>query len=136
VFSHQHEGEIKQSLDTCANTTFGALNFVPVRGNFTRGIFASIYFKSSLTKEECKALLKEQYATSPFVFIADETVHLKQVVNTNCALIHPHVSAEKVHLTICIDNLIKGASGQAVQNMNVALGIPQTTGLFFKPNYF
>ena len=136
IFSHQHEEEIKQNLKNCSNANFGELNFVPIRGNFTRGIFASIYFKSSLTKEECQALLKEQYATSPFVFIANDTIHLKQVVNTNYALIHPHVSEGKVHLTICIDNLIKGACGQAVQNMNVALGIPQTTGLFFKPNYF
>ncbi len=126
-FAHQHLGEINKTLGGGQS-----VRFVPMRGDFTRGIFASLYTKAPFEPERWG----EFYAASPFVHISDEPVTLKQVVNTNKALIHMELHDGYVHFTSVIDNLLKGASGQAVQNMNLMFGLPQDTGLRLKANYF
>lgn len=133
-FTHQHLGEINKTLGGRQS-----VRFVPMRGDFTRGIFASIYTDASVFEGDLSSLLlhyKKQYAASPFVHISDEPITLKQVVNTNKALIHIELHDGYVHFTSVIDNLLKGASGQAVQNMNLMFGLPQDAGLRLKANYF
>ncbi len=124
---HQHLGEINKTLGGGQK-----INFVPMRGDFTRGIFASIYTVAPFEPERWK----EFYAGSPFVHVSDTPIALKQVVNTNKALIHIEEHNGYVHFTSVIDNLLKGASGQAVQNMNLMFGLPQETGLRLKANAF
>lgn len=135
-FTHQHLDEINATLRSMQNGTLPQINFVPVRGDFTRGIFASIYTKSDKTAEECTALYQKYYENEPFVHISDIPVSLKEVVNTNKALLHIEKHLGYIHITSVIDNLIKGASGQAVQNMNLLSGIDETTGLKLKPSAF
>jgi N-acetyl-gamma-glutamyl-phosphate reductase len=135
-FTHQHLGEINKTL-----AGEQKVNFVPMRGDFTRGIFASIYTRAdaSVSESGLSALISQYktfYASSPFVHISDEPIALKQVVNTNKALIHMELHDGYVHFTSVIDNLLKGASGQAVQNMNLMFGLPQETGLKLKANFF
>ncbi len=136
-FTHQHLGEINKTLTVAGSAknrseSAMSINFVPMRGDFTRGIFASIYTRASFEPERWK----EFYAASPFVHVSDEPITLKQVVNTNKALIHIESHNGYVHFTSVIDNLLKGASGQAVQNMNLMFGLPQDAGLRLKANAF
>ncbi|MCL2561573.1 MAG: N-acetyl-gamma-glutamyl-phosphate reductase [Rikenellaceae bacterium] len=126
-FAHQHLGEIRKTLGGAAQ-----INFVPMRGGFTRGIFASIYTRAQCPPE----VFEEYYRTSPFVHISREPISMKEVVNTNKALIHVEAHDGYLHLTCAIDNLLKGASGQAVQNMNLMLGLPETAGLQLKATCF
>lgn len=136
AFQHQHLGEITQSFKQLQNSFDFAINFIPVRGNHTRGIFASVYtdFKGSL--EEAKELYKRYYVDHPFVFVTDENPDVKQVVNTNKAVLHLEKHGDKLLILSVTDNLLKGASGQAVQNMNLLFGLDEKEGLNLKPVSF
>lgn len=137
-FTHQHLEEISNTLISAGNQKLPQINFIPMRGDFTRGIFASIYTKwdGILSEEEIQNLYKAYYAPSPFVFVSDQPLSLKEVVNTNKGLLHIELHNGYIHITSIIDNLIKGASGQAVQNMNIMFGLDETTGLKLKGSAF
>jgi N-acetyl-gamma-glutamyl-phosphate reductase len=109
---------------------------MPNRGNFSRGIFATVYTKYGGTLEEAKAVYNEFYKHAAFTFMSDSEVYLKQVVNTNKCLLHLHKHNDKILITSIIDNLLKGASGQAVQNMNLMFDFEETEGLKLKANFF
>lgn len=146
LFSHQHLAEIKQNLCRVhkCNPEFGEVsfepivNFVPLRGDFTRGIFASAYTRAAegMTQEDYRKLYVDYYAESPFVFHSNEGISMKEVVNTNKGLVHVELHDGYVHIASCIDNLVKGAAGQAVQNMNIMFDLPEDTGLRLKPSAF
>ena len=139
LFSHQHLAEIKQNLLRVNGKSDGyVVNFVPLRGDFTRGIFASVYTKAveGMSQEDYRKLYEEYYAASSFVFHSDEGISMKEVVNTNKGLVHVELHDGYVHIASCIDNLVKGAAGQAVQNMNLMFGLPEDTGLRLKPSAF
>ncbi|WP_347373426.1 N-acetyl-gamma-glutamyl-phosphate reductase [Aequorivita sp. Q41] len=136
AFQHQHLGEIHETLKSLQNDWQTPLNFLPLRGDFTRGIFASVYMKTDLDEAALLQLYKTYYKEAPFVFVTDAVVHLKQVVNTNNAFLQIQKVEGKVLITSVIDNLLKGAAGQAIQNMNLLFGFPETMGLQFKANYF
>ena len=114
------------------------VNFVPLRGDFARGIFASVYTKAAegMSLEDYRKLYEDYYAESPFVFHSEEGISMKEVVNTNKGLVHVELHDGYVHIASCIDNLVKGAAGQAVQNMNLMFGLPEDTGLRLKPSAF
>lgn len=136
ALTHQHLGEISESVLKQQPNMNYALNFIPVRGDFTRGIFASIYTNTDLTENDLVSIYKEKYKNEPFTFVLDHDIHLKQVVNTNQAVIHVRKINGKALVTVAIDNLQKGAAGQAIQNMNLMFGLDETSGLFFKANNF
>ena len=126
---------------TAANAQSPALpvvNFVPLRGDFARGIFASVYTRAveGMSLEDYRKLYEDYYAPSPFVFHSEEGISMKEVVNTNKGLVHVELHDGYVHIASCIDNLVKGAAGQAVQNMNLMFGLPEDTGLRLKPSAF
>lgn len=127
TFTHQHLAEIKQTLGTKK-----AIHFIPYRGNFSRGIMANVYTPYSGTQEQAEKLFEDFYANSPFVFLSPEAVDVKQVVNTNKCFLHLQVHEGQILISSVIDNLIKGASGQAVQNMNLMLGWEEDLGLKLK----
>lgn len=132
VFQHQHEGEILQSLTQLQDNFDKDFNFVPIRGNHTRGIFVSCYTKFDGTIEEAKELYKDYYDNHPFVFVSDKNPSVKQVVNTNKGIIYLEKHGSKLVIISLTDNLIKGASGQAVQNMNLMFGLDEKAGLSLK----
>lgn len=132
AFAHQHLDEIKRSLTQLQPGFDKALNFLPVRGNFSRGIFASLYTNTELNIEEIHDLYHEFYANQPFVLLSQQNPSLKQVVNTNKCILHVEKHGEKVLIISMIDNLVKGASGQAVQNMNLTQGLEESMGLNLK----
>jgi N-acetyl-gamma-glutamyl-phosphate reductase len=132
AFSHQHLDEINETLKDVNPRFKAAVNFLPVRGNFTRGIFTSIYFKSDITADELQSRFKTRYQNDPFVVITDVAPDLKQAVNTNKILINAAKYGDKVLIISAMDNLLKGASGQAVQNMNLLFGLDETAGLKLK----
>lgn len=134
-FTHQHLGEINESLNSLQEKT-GELFFLPNRGNFTRGILATAYTDFTGTLDEAKALFKAHYADAFFTHVSEEPLHLKQVVNTNNCHIHLHKHNGTLLITSAIDNLLKGASGQAVQNMNLILGLEENLGLNLKASVF
>ena len=134
-FTHQHLGEIGQNLQQLDPET-GEIMFLPVRGNFARGIFATAYTEFSGSLEEAMACYQEFYETAPFTVISREPVSLKQVVNTNYAHLHLHLHKGYLLITSVIDNLLKGASGQAIENMNLIFGLPQRSGLNLKGSAF
>ena len=127
AFTHQHLAEIKQTLGTQQ-----AIHFIPYRGNFSRGIMANVYTPYSGTQEQAEKLYEDFYANSPFVFLSSAAVDVKQVVNTNKCFLHLQVHEGQILISSVIDNLIKGASGQAVQNMNLMLGWEEDLGLKLK----
>lgn len=135
-FVHQHLDEINQSVQQLQKSFKNEIYFIPNRGNFSRGIFATAYtnFKGSL--KEVKKLYQEFYINAQFTFISDDDLHLKQVINTNKCLIHLYKYKGKLLITSIIDNLIKGASGQAVQNMNLMFDFAENEGLQLKATYF
>ena len=135
-FIHQHLDEIHQSLKQLQEGMDSEIHFMPNRGNFSRGIFATAYtsFKGSL--EEAKTLYKTFYKDAAFTIVSDNELHLKQVVNTNKCLVHLHKHNNTLLITSCIDNLLKGASGQAVQNMNLLFDFEENEGLQLKANFF
>jgi len=135
-FTHQHLGEINQSVNQLQNTFTADINFMPNRGNFSRGIFVTSYTKFNGSLEEAKTSYQDFYKDAAFTLISDEPLHLKQVVNTNKCLIHLHKHKNKLLVTSVIDNLVKGASGQAVQNMNLIFGFDEKEGLGLKATFF
>ncbi|MCL6273877.1 N-acetyl-gamma-glutamyl-phosphate reductase [Muricauda sp. 2012CJ35-5] len=134
-FTHQHLGEIGESLASYGNV-IGKLHFLPNRGNFTRGILATAYTNFDGTLEEAQELFKDYYTDAAFTHVSDEPLHLKQVVNTNQCHIHLHKHEELLLVTSAIDNLLKGASGQAVQNLNLMFNLKEQTGLQLKAGVF
>ncbi|NCO62570.1 MAG: N-acetyl-gamma-glutamyl-phosphate reductase [Flavobacteriales bacterium] len=135
-FTHQHLGEINQSVKQLQESFSSEIVFMPNRGNFSRGIFATVYTNFDGSLEEAKNLYKAFYQEAKFTFVSDEDLHLKQVVNTNKCLIHLHKHNNKLLITSIIDNLLKGASGQAIQNMNLMFGLEEAMGLQLKATYF
>ncbi|MCM1348698.1 MAG: N-acetyl-gamma-glutamyl-phosphate reductase [Firmicutes bacterium] len=136
AFEHQHLLEINRSLKKLMPGMDAELSFVPMKGDFARGIFITAYLDCDLTEEEARLLYEKFYADSPFTFLADKTLDLKQVVNTNKGLIWIEKHGKKLLILSAIDNLLKGASGQAVQNMNIMFGLEQSTGLKLKSSAF
>ena len=135
-FTHQHLGEIRQSLGELQPDGSPPLHFIPVRGNFTRGILATLYTESSLSQEQLKELYSDYYADHPFTIITESSPDLKSVVNTNKCLIHLAKHEDQVLIVSTIDNLLKGAAGQAVQNMNLMFNLDERTGLGLKGSAF
>ena len=134
-FTHQHLGEINESLKGLQENPFEIM-FLPNRGNFTRGILATAYTHFEGTEEEAKQLYKDFYKDAEFTQVAEEPINLKQVVNTNQCHIHLHKHEDTLLITSAIDNLIKGASGQAVQNMNLMFGYNENEGLQLKAGVY
>ena len=132
AFEHQHLGEICQSLKQAQPGFEKDVNFIPVRGNHTRGIFVTAYTKYEGNLDEANSIFSDFYAAHPFVNISPENPDLKQVVNTNKALLFLEKHGNKLIIVSCIDNLLKGASGQAVQNMNLMFGLDERCGLNLK----
>lgn len=137
LFTHQHLAEIKQNLAIVGKEE-ATVNFVPLRGDFARGIFASVYTRAveGMSEADYQKLYEDYYKTSPFVFHSAKGISMKEVVNTNKGLVHVELHDGYVHIASAIDNLVKGAAGQAVQNMNLMFGLPEDTGLRLKPSAF
>jgi N-acetyl-gamma-glutamyl-phosphate reductase len=137
-FVHRHLAEMETTLAGLSPLRLPVVNMIPMRGDFTRGIFAGLLTKlpDGITDEEVKKRIENDYAASPFVYFSASDVSLKEVVNTNKALINVHSRNGYLHLTAVIDNLLKGASGQAVQNMNLMCGLPEDCGLKLKGSAF
>ncbi len=135
-FQHQHVPEILQSLRQVQGQFDGAVDFIPYRGDFARGIFATEVVKTEAAIDDIVDAYKAFYADAPFTHYSDKAIDLKQVVNTNKALVHCEKYGNKLLITSCIDNLLKGAVGQAVENMNIMFGIDETAGLRLKPSAF
>lgn len=137
LFSHQHLAEIRKNIGSISGR-IPTVNFVPFRGDFTRGIFASVYTRAAggMTEEAYVRLFEDYYSSSPSVFHSAEPVSLKEVVNTNKALLHAELHDGYIHISSVIDNLLKGAAGQAVQNMNLMFSLPEDCGLRLKPSAF
>lgn len=136
AFDHQHLNEIGQTMRQLQDNFDHAINFIPVRGDFARGIFCSAYLDCNLELEEVKRLYQAFYDDHSFTFITEKAPDLKQVVNTNKCLIHLSKHGNKLLIVSVIDNLLKGASGQAVHNMNLLFGLEETVGLHLKPVAF
>lgn len=135
-FRHQHLAEIRQSLSSLQNSFKAPINFIPVRGCFSRGIMAIMYMDCPVALDEIKRLYNEYYDDHNFTFVSDTPVDLKDVVNTNKCLIHLDKVDDKLLITTVIDNLLKGASGTAVHNMNLLFGLHERVGLQLKPSAF
>ncbi|HMI77268.1 MAG TPA: N-acetyl-gamma-glutamyl-phosphate reductase [Ferruginibacter sp.] len=136
TLSHQHLAEIGQSISRLDPSSKIDLHFIPWRGDFTRGIFISSQVKCGLSLLEIKALYKKYYTAHPFIVLSEEPVFLKQAVNTNKCFIQLEKVGNKLVIHSIIDNLLKGASGQAVQNMNLMFGLDEKEGLRLKASYF
>ena len=136
AFSHQHVPEIRQSLEQVQGTLTASIDFIPYRGDFARGIFATQVVKTDKPIEDIVAGYKAFYKEAKFTHYVDKALDLKQVVNTNKCLVHCDKAGNKLLVTSCIDNLLKGAVGQAVQNMNIMFGIDEQAGLHLKPSAF
>lgn len=136
TLTHQHLGEIGESLQQLQPSPGAELSFVPWRGDFTRGIFISSTLHCELSIEELSTIYKDFYAGHPFTHVSKEPIFLKQVVNTNKAVIQLEKAGSKLVVHSATDNLLKGASGQAVQNMNLLFGLDEKTGLQLKPAGF
>lgn len=131
-FEHQHLNEIGESIRSLMPTFASDINFIPYRGDFTRGIFASIYMRSSLSQQSATELYNDYYHDAAFTMVSNGGINLKQVVNTNKCFLAIEKHGDKLLISSTIDNLLKGASGQAVQNMNIMMGLPETMGLKLK----
>jgi N-acetyl-gamma-glutamyl-phosphate reductase len=136
TLTHQHLKEINQSLKQLQPAFNGSINFIPWRGDFTRGIFVSSCITTDQSLEEIKKLYHDFYAGQPFTIVSEDTVDLKLVVNTNKCMIGLEKEGDKLVVHSAIDNLLKGASGQAVQNMNLMSGLDETAGLKLKSIVF
>ena len=135
-FQHQHVPEICQSLAQVQGAFEASIDFIPYRGDFARGIFATEVVKTDAPIDDIVAAYKEFYSDAPFTHYVDKPIDLKQVVNTNKCLVHCEKFGGKLLVTSCIDNLLKGAVGQAVENMNIMFGLDETEGLRLKPSAF
>lgn len=136
AFSHQHITEIRQSLTQIQGNLDASIDFIPYRGNFARGIFCTAVVKTQASAEDVIAAYKDFYRDAAFTHYSDKAIDLKQVVNTNKALVHVDCFEGKILVTSAIDNLLKGAVGQAVQNMNLLFGLEETAGLKLKASAF
>lgn len=136
TLNHQHIHEIHQSLGLLQGNQAAEVNFVPWRGDFTRGIFVTSVISSNMDMDALYELYTDFYKDHPFTHVSNNTIDLKQVVNTNKCFIHIEKQGNKIAIHSVIDNLLKGAVGQAVQNMNLIFGLEETTGLDLKANYF
>ncbi len=136
AFEHQHLAEIRQTLTQLQPDFTAPISFVPVRGDFPRGIFAMSYIDTDMSIEEAVKLYKDYYADAPFTHVSDRPVDMKQVVNTNKAVISLEKHGSKLLILSAVDNLLKGASGQAVENFNLICGFPEDLGLKLKPSAF
>ena len=130
IFEHQHLAEIRRTL------AFHEIHFIPLRGDFPRGIFAAVHTECPLDEAAARRLYEDYYAAAPFTFVAPGAVDLKQVTGTNKCLLQLEKHGERLVVCSVIDNLLKGASGQAVQNMNLMFGLPETAGLRLKATAF
>ena len=135
-FEHQHLGEIHRNLSAIQNDFDQEVLLIPNRGDFTRGIFATIYTKTALSLESCLKIFEEFYKNHPFVVVTTSEINLKQVVQTNKCIISIEKKGDYVLITSIIDNLLKGASGQAIQNMNLMFGFDETEGIVLKSSGF
>ncbi|MBR5934705.1 MAG: N-acetyl-gamma-glutamyl-phosphate reductase [Bacteroidaceae bacterium] len=135
-FTHQHLPEIIQSIKHLQSSFNSDINFIPYRGDFARGIFATVVVKNAVDIEELYRIYREYYAEDSFVHVVEEQIDLKQVVNTNKCLLHLEKHGDKLLIISCIDNLLKGASGTAVHNMNLLFNLKETTGLILKSSGF
>lgn len=135
-FAHQHVPEIRQSLRQVQGSLEASIDFIPYRGCFARGIFATEVLHTDKDAEEIIKGYKDFYQDEPFTHYVDQPLDLKQVVNTNKALVHCDKIGDKLLVTSCIDNMLKGAVGQAVQNMNIMFGLEETMGLKLKAMAF
>ncbi len=133
AFEHQHLGEINQSIQQLQAGYPNELLFVPNRGDFARGIFATLYTNIEESLEDIVAKYEAYYADQPFVTVTTTNINMKQVVQTNKCIISLMKKGNRLLITSIIDNLTKGASGQAIQNMNLLFGLDETTGLHLKP---
>ena len=131
-FEHQHLQEIGQSIHQLQPSFEKAINFIPVRGNFARGIYVTAYTNCALSLDEVSSIYKEFYKDAAFTFVVDRNPDMKQVVNTNKAIVYLEKHDDKLLIVSMIDNLLKGASGQAVQNMNLLFGLDEKTGIALK----
>lgn len=136
AFSHQHLNEIGQSIKQLQSNFDKEVNFIPYRGDFTRGIMASVYLDCPLSQEEAEALFIEYYQDHPFTHVSKRNIDLKQVVNTNKCLLHVEKHGNKLLILSILDNLLKGASGHAVQNMNLMFGLDEGAGVRLKATAF
>jgi N-acetyl-gamma-glutamyl-phosphate reductase len=136
AFDHQHVPEIVQSLKQLQHSFHSSIDFIPYRGDFARGIFATLVVRSKVNLEEIVRIYEEYYDRDSFVHIVEKNIDLKQAVNTNKCLIHLEKHGDKLLIVSCIDNLLKGASGQAVHNMNLMFNLEETVGLMLKPSAF
>ena len=136
AFEHQHLHEISQTLKQVQQGFNSEINLIPQRGDFTRGIMASMYTECSLSLDKAFKLYEDYYSGHPFTHISKKNIDLKQVVNTNKCLIYLEKHGNKLFIVSIIDNLLKGASGQAVQNMNLMFGLEETSGLKLKGTGF
>ena len=135
-FQHQHIAEIRQSLTQVQGHLDCDIDFIPYRGDFARGIFCTAVVKTEASIEQITDGYRQFYADATFTHYSDKSIDLKQVVNTNKALVHVEKYGNKLLITSAIDNLLKGAVGQAVQNMNLMFGLPEQTGLQLKASAF
>ena len=137
-FRHQHLGEVRATLTQASGpgSALAPLHFVPMRGPFARGIFASLHVACAQSAEELRALYAEVYADEPFARVFESPIHLKEVVNTNRVALHVDAFDGQAHVTVALDNLLKGAVGQAVENLNLLFGLPRATGLQLKGSAF
>jgi len=136
AFEHQHLNEVGQSLNQLQPANDRVINFIPYRGGFTRGIIASIYLDCTLSAEEALKVYEDYYSGHPFTHVTKRNIDLKQIVNTNKCFIQVAKHGDKLLITSIIDNLLKGASGQAVQNMNLMFGLDEAAGLRLKATGF
>lgn len=135
-FAHQHLAEIRQSFAQLQNSFNASIDFIPVRGDFARGIFTTAYMECKIELDEIRRIYEEYYDDHSFTFVVDKNPDLKQVVNTNKCLLHLQKIDGKLLIISVIDNLLKGASGQAVHNMNLLFNLEETVGLHLKPSAF
>ena len=135
-FEHQHVPEIRRTLKMVQGRLDCDLDFIPYRGPFARGIFATMVVRTNASEDAVVEGYKQYYQNEPFTHYSDSPIDLKQVVNTNKALVHAEKHGQKLLITSCIDNLLKGAVGQAVENMNLLFGLDETTGLRLKASAF
>jgi len=135
-FEHQHLLEIRQSLIQLQHSFRSSIDFIPVRGDFTRGIFTTAYMECKIELDEIKKIYNEYYDDHSFTFVVNENPDLKQVINTNKCLLYLQKIEDKLLIISVIDNLLKGASGQAVHNMNLLFNFEETVGLHLKSSAF
>jgi N-acetyl-gamma-glutamyl-phosphate reductase len=136
AFDHQHLGEIGETISGLQNSFSSDIHFIPYRGDFTRGIIATLYTPFEGTQDAATALFESFYENHPFTWVSHENIDLKQVVNTNKCIVYPMVKNGQLMIISIIDNLLKGASGQAVQNMNLMMGWNETSGLQLKASVY